>query len=147
MARRVYKRDSKGRFASVGARLGGPKQKLAFAVAYHGTSRAGAAAIRSGGYRASAEGAQGAGVYLSSSRKQAASYGEVVLRHRVPKARVTESKPLKTAASVKRRYADLAADKAVKVIGTKDKIVLTSESLANRTLTRQSSTIRRHRRR
>lgn len=143
---RNQKRDSRGRFASVGARLGGPRQRLAFAVTYHGTSKTGAANIRSGGYKASAEGAQGAGVYLSSSRKQAASYGETVLRHRVSKSKIVTEKPLKTAASVKRRYASLAAGKAVKVAGTKDKIVLASESLANRTLTRQSSTIRRRRR-
>lgn len=143
---RSYKRDSKGRFASVGARLGGPRQKISFTVAYHGTSKAGAAGIRSKGYRASAEGAQGAGVYLSTSRKQAASYGEIVLRHRISSARVVDSKPLKTAASVKRRYADLAANKAVRVKDTRDKILLTNESLANRTLTRQSSTIRRRRR-
>ena len=125
VAKRQQPRDSKGRFAP---------SRLSFTRAYHGTTSEKASSIRQTGYRASSEGAQGAGVYLSSSRRQAASYGPNVLAHRIPKSKVVQQKPLKTAAGVKQRYKALEEGKAVKVKGTGDKIVLTNERVATRTL-------------
>ena len=130
MARQRYARDSKGRFAP---------SKLSFTRAYHGTTPDKAASIRQAGYKASSEGAQGAGVYLSSSRRQAASYGSTVLTHRIPKSKVVQQKPLKTAAGVKQRYKALEEGRAVKVKGTGDKIVLTNERVATRTLVKNET--------
>jgi hypothetical protein len=130
MAGKGQARDKNGRFAP---------SRLSFARAYHGTTSGNAANIKQRGYKASSEGAQGAGVYLSSSRRQAASYGTAVLAHRIPKSRIVESKPLKTAASVKQRYKDLDANKAIKIKGTGDKIVLTNAKVANRSLIRNET--------
>ena len=77
-----------------GARLGGPNKRIAFQNTYHGTSARDAASIRANGYRPSATGVYGPGVY-TGNRKMARGYADsagiragdqgAVLRHRVPK--------------------------------------------------------------
>ena len=77
-----------------GRRLGGPDKRIAFQNTYHGTSARDAASIRANGYRPSATGVYGPGVY-TGNKKMAQQYASsagvragdkgAVLRHRVPK--------------------------------------------------------------
>lgn len=77
-----------------GKPLGGQSRRIAFQNTYHGTSARDAASIRANGYRPSATGVFGGGVY-SGNRKMAQQYASsagiragdkgAVLRHRVPK--------------------------------------------------------------
>ena len=80
--------------STAGKPLGGASKRIAFQNTYHGTSARDAVSIRANGYRPSATGVYGPGVY-TGNKKMAQQYASsagaragdkgAVLRHRVPK--------------------------------------------------------------
>lgn len=162
MARR-YARDNRGRFTSSGgatARGGrlrtasGNKrqaQKMKLDLVYHGTkSKEAAASIKAKGYKPSRDGAMGAGVYMSTNKKEAQFYAGKqgkVMAHRLQVERAVNVKVPKQNDLIKRHGQAAKAMKAGRVarqIG-RDVLVATPEK-ANRSLVRDVGKVRRRRR-
>lgn len=145
-------------------------KRLEFQRVYHGTDSRSSDAIRSSGYKESRYGAAGAGVYTSSSRSVARSYadnhievygGKIhnhgrVLAHRVPKSRIQRmDSPSKADAtpefhkSQSRIVQSTLADRrsAALLKGDALKTVLMSKEVADRTLVKNTSTVRASKRR
>ena len=143
-------------------------RRISYLLAYHGTNKESAAAIRAGGYKESRYGTYGAGVYATTSRKGAREYaswraaggknrfgetfpasalGSAVLTHRIPKTRVNRN-------DTRAAFNNMAAREWVQS-GRARKLsrewtnhvpyVVMNEQLANRTLVNRSGTIRRPR--
>lgn len=133
-------------------------KRLKFNLLYHGTTADAAKSIRQGGYRESTDGALGPGVYTSRSKKTAENYaaGAPVLAHRVPRSRMVKQAevvdfakirdPRKIAAITDKYTATIRAGNAA-VAPNKLKVALLGKDLADRTLVKPSSKIRRPRRR
>lgn len=153
---RQYRRDARGRFASVGGSSKAPK-RLKFLVAYHGTSRSGAKTIKATGYKESADGKIGPGVYATRSKGVAKAYtykghGKepgAILRHRVAMQsvhRVRLDRERKAAQATEFKTL-IGSGKAVVTRNEWAKVVLMSKEKADKTLIRSSGTVRRRRRR
>jgi hypothetical protein len=139
-------------------------KRISYLLAYHGTSKESAAAIRAGGYKETRFGTYGDGVYATTSRKAAREYaawraaggknkfgeafpasalGPAVLTHRIPKGRMNKGDLPGYMISdwVKSGKARKVSKRAT---GHSPYVVM-NEQLANRTLVNRSGTIRRSR--
>jgi hypothetical protein len=143
-------------------------KRISYLLAYHGTNKESATAIRAGGYKETRYGTYGAGVYATTSRKAAREYaswraaggknrfgeafpasalGPAVLTHRIPKTKVNRN-------DTRAAFNNMAAREWVQS-GRARKLskewtnhfpyVVMNEQLANRTLVNRSGTIRRPR--
>jgi hypothetical protein len=141
-------------------------QRLAFKLAYHGTSQEAAQAIRESGYKETKYGTYGAGVYTTTNRKAAKEYaqwrsaggkdrygeqfpasnkGPAVLVHRLPKQKVSvgdpytyENRQIVESGGARRLGKDVTKHQPYVVMG---------KGLADRSLVKQASTIRKRLRR
>lgn len=151
---RKYTRDNRGRFAPAGTSASAPK-RLKFLIAYHGTSQSGAKTIKATGYRESADGKIGPGVYATRSTQVAKAYtykghGKepgAILRHRVAMQsvhRVRLDKERKTAQAAEFKGL-IGSGKAVVTRNEWAKVVLMSKEKADATLIRSTGIVRRRR--
>jgi len=163
---RTYTRDARGRFASKGAgnltttlrgaASGRAPRRLEFLRTYHGTSPAAARSIRQDGYRESAGGVIGPGVYTTRRKSIAQQYANassdmspwtepgqsgVVMRHRVYRPSILRGELI--AEQKAARAAGRAFDDASSPLLT----VLLPKAVADRSLVRESGMVRRRRRR
>ena len=143
-------------------------KRISFLLAYHGTNKESAAAIRAGGYKETQYGTYGAGVYATTSRKAAREYanwraaggknkfgeafpasalGPAVLTHRIPKTRVNRNDTREAFNNMAPRewVQSGRARKLSKEWTNHFPYVVMNEQLANSTLVNRSGTIRRPR--
>jgi len=149
---------------SIKPEAGKAPKRISYLLAYHGTNKESATAIRAGGYKGTRYGTYGDGVYATTSRKGAREYanwraaggknkfgeafpasalGPAVLAHRIPKGRINKGDLPGYMISdwVKSGKARRVSKQAT---GHSPYVVM-NEQLANRTLVNRSGTIRRPR--
>jgi hypothetical protein len=149
---------------SIKPEAGKAPKRISYLLAYHGTNKESAAAIRAGGYKGTRYGTYGDGVYATTSRKAAREYanwraaggknkfgeafpasalGPAVLTHRIPKGRINKGDLPGYMISdwVKSGKARRVSKQAT---GHSPYVVM-NEQLANRTFVNRIGTIRRPR--
>lgn len=144
---------------------GNAPKRISYKLAYHGTSREAAQAIRKGGYKETKHGTYGPGVYTTTNRKAAREYaqwrsaggkdrfgtsfsasaqGPAVLTHRVPKRKVSKGDGYSYEA--RQAVSQGGARRLPKSVTKHQTYLVMGQGLADRTLVRQEGRIRRRRR-